>query len=127
TQAENNDLAKQFVDDFESRNGRKPEWSAHIAFLQTMLWARSVENAGTFHPPTVVKQYEKGETFKTGIGEVHWRAADHQLVRPVFIVQGKKPSEMRNSADFYRIVEAVDGDKVMPPADHFGCKLGSYT
>ncbi len=127
TLAEKNDIAKQFVDDFEKRNKRKPEWSAHIAFLQTMLWANALEAAGTFHPPTVVKQYEKGDHIKTGLGEVWWRGADHQLVRPVIVIRGKKPSDMRNKADFYEIVKSVPGDQVMPPADHFGCKLGSYT
>ncbi|MEJ2382259.1 MAG: substrate-binding protein [Gammaproteobacteria bacterium] len=127
TQAEKNDMAKMFVDDFDKRYGRKPGWSAHIAFLQTMLWARAIGAADTFHPPTVVKEYEKGNTIDTGIGEVHWRAHDHQLVRPVFIIRGKKPSDMRNKEDFYDIVEAVPGKDVMPPPDHFGCKLGSYT
>ena len=127
TLAEHNHLAKAFVDDFEKRNGRKPGWSAHCAFLQTMLWARSVESAHTFHPPTVVAEYEKGNTIKTDIGDVHWRAADHQLVRPVYVIRGKKPSAMRNKADFYDIVEAVPGKDVMPPIELFGCKLGSAT
>ena len=124
TLAEKNPMAKEFVDDFEKANGRKPGWSAHIAFLQTMLWARAVEDAHTFHPPTVVGQYEKGNTIATDIGDVHWRAGDHQLVRPVYVIRGKKPSDMRNKADYYDIVEAVPGKDVMPPLKQFGCKLG---
>jgi len=124
TLAEKNPMAKEFVADFEKANGRKPGWSAHIAFLQTMLWARAVEDAHTFHPPTVVGQYEKGNTIATDIGDVHWRAEDHQLVRPVFVIRGKKPSAMRNKEDFYDIVEGVPGKDVMPPIEQFGCKLG---
>lgn len=127
TLAEKNHMAKEFVDDFEKRNGRKPGWSAHIAFLQTMLWARAVESAHTFHPPTVVKEYEKGDKIETDIGPVHWRAGDHQLVRPVYVIRGKKPAEMRNKADFYDVVEGVPGEDVMPPLKEFSCKLGSYT
>ena len=47
-----------------------------------------------------------------------------QLVRPVFVIRGKKPSAMRNKEDFYDIVEAVPGKDVMPPIELFGCKLG---
>jgi hypothetical protein len=89
-----------------------------------MLWAHSVEGAGTFHPPTVVAEYEKGNKIKTDIGDVSWRAADHQLERPVYVIRGKKPSAMRNKEDFYDIVEAVPGKDVMPPVELFGCKLG---
>ncbi|MEJ2686341.1 MAG: ABC transporter substrate-binding protein [Gammaproteobacteria bacterium] len=127
TLAETNPLAKQFVDDFEKRNGRKPGWSAHIAFLQTMLWANAVEGAGTFYPPSVIKEYEKGNHINTDIGEVWWRGDDHQLVRPVFVIRGKKPKAMRSKDDYYDIVESVAGPDVMPPPGHFGCKLGSYT
>ncbi len=127
TLAETNPLAKEFVDDFQKRFNRKPGWSAHVAFLQTMLWADAVESAHTFHPPTVVKQYEKGVHKQTDIGEVWWRAEDHQLVRPVFVTRGKKPAEMRSKDDYYDIVEAVPGPDVMPPTGLFGCKLGSYT
>ncbi|MEJ2360421.1 MAG: ABC transporter substrate-binding protein [Gammaproteobacteria bacterium] len=127
TLANQNKMAKEFVDDFQKRNGRKPGWSAHIAFLQTMLWAREVEDAHTFHPPTVVKQYEKGNTIETDIGPVHWRAGDHQLVRPVYVIRGKKPSAMHSKDDFYDIVEAVPGKDVMPPLKEFSCKLGPYT
>lgn len=127
TLADHNHLAKEFVDDFDKRNGRKPGWSAHIAFLQTMLWARAIESAHTFHPPTVVKEYEKGNKIETDLGKVWWRAEDHQLVRPVFVIRGKKPSDMHSKDDFYDIVESVPGDEVMPPVGLFGCKLGSYT
>lgn len=127
TLAEKNKMAKEFVDDFEKKNGRKPGWSAHIAFLQTMLWARAIESAHTFHPPTVVKEYEKGNTIETDIGPVHWRAGDHQLVRPVYVIRGKKPSAKRSKDDYYDIVEGVPGKDVMPPLSEFSCKLGPYT
>ena len=43
------------------------------------------------------------------VGEVYWRAADHQLVRPVIIVRGKKPSDMKNKEDFWEVLEVVPG------------------
>ena len=68
--------------EFDKAYNYKPEWGAHIAYLQMALYARAVEKAGTFRPVEVIKEYEKGEKIDTTIGEVSWRASDHQLVRP---------------------------------------------
>ena len=43
------------------------------------------------------------------VGEVQWRTADHQLVRPVVIVKGKAPKDMKNKEDFWEVVEVVPG------------------
>lgn len=119
-------MAKKFVEAFEAEYNYKPEWGAHTAYLQTALFAEAVERAGTFHPEMVVKAYEEEKPVDTTIGTVKWRAADHQLVRPVFIVQGKGPGDMKNKEDFYKLVGSTPGEDVMPPTDYFGCKLGEY-
>jgi len=91
------------------------------------LWAEAVENAGTFYPPDVIKSYEAGRKIQSTVGEVYFRKEDHQLVRPVIIVQGKKPSEMKNKEDFWTVLEIVPGAPLMQKPDAFGCKLGDYT
>ena len=120
-------LAKMFVEAFDKKYGYKPEWGANNAYMQFAIWARMVEEAGTFYPPSVIKAYEKGETFESTVGPVHFRAADHQLVRPVIIVRGKKPSEMRNQEDYWEVTEVVPGGPLMQKPDEFGCHLGDYT
>ena len=90
-------LAKMFVEAFDKKYGYKPEWGANNAYMQFAIWARMVEEAGSFYPPDIIKTYEKGETFPSTVGDVHFRAADHQLVRPVIIVRGKAPKDMKNS------------------------------
>ena len=120
-------LAKMFVEAFEKKYGYKPEWGANNAYMQFAIWARMVEEAGSFYPPDVIKTYEKGETFESTVGPVHFRAADHQLVRPVIIVRGKKPSEMRNKEDYWQVTEVVPGAPLMQKPDAFGCQLGDYT
>jgi branched-chain amino acid transport system substrate-binding protein len=119
-------LAKMFVESFHKKYGYRPEWGAENAYMQFAMWARMVSEAGTFYPPDVIKQYEKGETIPSMVGDVHFRAADHQLVRPVVVVRGKKPSEMKNKEDYWEIVEVVPGAPLMQKPDAFGCNLGSY-
>ncbi len=120
-------LAKMFVEAFDKKYGYKPDWSAENGYSQIAIWARMVEEAGSFYPPDVIKTYEKGETFQSLVGDVHFRAADHQLVRPVIIVRGKKPADMKGKEDWWEVTEIVPGEPLMQAPDAFGCKLGDYT
>ncbi len=120
-------LAKMFVEEFDKKYGYKPEWGANNAYMEFAMWARMVEEAGSFYPPDVIKAYEKGETIPTTVGDCHFRAEDHQLVRPVIIVRGKQPKDMKNKEDFWEVLEVVPGEGLMQKPDAFGCNLGDYT
>jgi ABC-type branched-subunit amino acid transport system substrate-binding protein len=120
-------LAKMFVEAFHKKYNYRPEWGAENAYMEFALWAEAVENAGSFYPPDVIKSYEAGRKVNSIVGEVYWRAADHQLVRPVIIVRGKKPSAMRDKEDFWEVMEIVPGAPLMQKPDAFGCNLGDYT
>jgi branched-chain amino acid transport system substrate-binding protein len=120
-------LAKMFVETFDKKNGYRPEWGAESAYMSIAIWARMVSEAGSFYPPDVIKTFEKGETFESMVGPVHFRPEDHQLVRPVVIVQGKHPKEMKNSEDYWEVLEVVPGEPLMQKPDAFGCHLGGYT
>jgi branched-chain amino acid transport system substrate-binding protein len=120
-------LAKMFVEAFDKKYGYKPEWGANNSYMEFALWADAVERAGTFYPPDVIKSYEAGKKTDSTVGEVYFRAADHQLVRPVVIVRGKQPSAMKNKEDFWEVLDVIPGEGLMQAPDAFGCSLGSYT
>jgi branched-chain amino acid transport system substrate-binding protein len=119
-------LAKYFVADFEKAYGYKPRWGASEVYVQMIVWADAVSRAGTFYPVDVIKELESGHKVDTIYGEVWYRAGDHQMVRPVPVVQGKTPAEMKGKEDYYKIVEIVPGDKVMPPLKDTGCTMPGY-
>ncbi len=119
--------SKMFVEAFQKKFNYRPEWSAEQGYVSFAHWARMVEEAGTFYPPDVIKTYEKGETIESLIGPVHYRPQDHQCVRPVVIVRGKKPSDMKDKEDLWEVLEVVAGAPLMQAPDAFGCKLGDYT
>ncbi|MDA3920403.1 MAG: substrate-binding protein [Salinisphaera sp.] len=127
TMAQRNEYAKTFVDAFDKKYGKKPRWTAHIAYLQSMMWADAVTRAGTFYPPEVIKTLESGKRIPSTLGEVYYRAEDHQMVREVPVVRGKSKSEMRSPEDYFEIVGVTPGETVMPPKGTFGCSLGGYT
>lgn len=124
SQAERNPLAKLFVDDFLARYKYRPYWPAHIAYSQMMIWAIAAERARTFHPVEIIKVLESGRPMFTSLGEVYYRAGDHQLIRPVPVMRGKKPSEMKSPDDYYEVVQVVAGKDSVPPLEETGCKMG---
>ena len=103
-------LAKMFVEPFDKKYGYRPEWGAENAYMQLAIWARMVEETGSFYPPDVIRTYEKGETFPSMVGDVHFRPEDHQLVRPVIIVRGKHPRDMKSKEDYWDVLEVVPGE-----------------
>ncbi|MBN9425818.1 MAG: substrate-binding protein [Burkholderiales bacterium] len=120
-------LAKQFVEAFHKKYGYRPEWGAENAYVSFAHWARMVTEAGSFYPPDVIKQFEKGETIPSLLGDVHYRPEDHQCVRPVVLVRGKAKKDMKNDEDFWEVINVVAGEKVIQKPDAFGCKPGDYT
>ncbi|HZL31711.1 MAG TPA: substrate-binding protein [Pseudolabrys sp.] len=120
-------LAKMFNDAFSAKYGYKPEWGAENAYVSFAHWARMVTEANSFYPPDVIKQYEKGETIPSLLGDVHYRPQDHQCVRPVVIVKGKAVKDMKNKEDFWEVLEVLPGAPLMQKPDAFGCNPGDYT
>jgi len=116
-------LAKSFVEDFEKKNNYKPRWGASEVYIQMLVWADAVERAGTFYPIEVIKALEAGHKVNSIYGEVYYRGDDHQMVRPVPVMVGKKPSEMKGPEDFFQVLELVPGEQVLPPIAETGCKM----
>ena len=47
------------------------------------------------------------------VGDVRFRPEDHQLIRPVIIVRGKAPKDMKNGEDYWEVLEVVPGEPLM--------------
>jgi branched-chain amino acid transport system substrate-binding protein len=120
-------IAKEFVAAFEKKYNYKPEWSANSGYMSLAMWADAIERAKTFYPPEVIKAYEAKQHIQSTVGDVWFRPEDHQLVRPVIIVRGKKKADMKNPDDYYEIVEIAPGEPLMQKPDAFGCQLGAYS
>ncbi|AVO48527.1 branched-chain amino acid ABC transporter substrate-binding protein [Melaminivora suipulveris] len=120
-------MAKMYVDAFMKKYGYRPEWGSENGYMSFAHWARMVTDAGTFYPPTVIKQFEKGEKIPSLLGDVHYRPEDHQCIRPIAVVRGKAKKDMKNKEDFWEVVEVAAADQIAMPLSAYNCKLASYT
>ena len=102
-------LAKMFVDAFNKKYGYRPEWGAENAYMQFAIWARMVSEAGTFYPPDVIKQLREGRNLPLHGGRRPFPPRGSSLVRPVVIVRGKQPKDMKNNEDYWEVLEVVPG------------------
>ena len=112
-----NDIAIAFVDSFRERYGQVPSYAAHLAYVQTLQFAAAAERAGTFYPPEVIAQLE-GHTYdNAGLGSAETlRACDHQAVRDVLFVQGRRLTG-GDTDGMFRLIESVSRSEVA-----YGCE-----
>ena len=109
-----------FVAAFEKRFGKKPSYLAADAYLSFILVNEAIQKAKSTDVAAVRTALE-GLKFSTIVGDVEMRAADHQLVRPLVVVQAVKAGEGKGEVAM-RLVEPAA--KVAPPVSP-ECKKGS--
>ncbi len=118
--------SQAFVKAFEEDYGFPPSQAAHVAYCQTLLYANACERAGTFHPPSVIKELEDFKFSGTGTGDTLYRGEDHQCLRDILVVKGKKASESKSKYDLLDIHARVKADDVAYPVNTFKGELGPY-
>jgi ABC-type branched-subunit amino acid transport system substrate-binding protein len=116
-------MSKLFVESFSKKFGIRPRWTAQVAYDQLAMWADACYRAKSLSAPDVIKALEEGHPLELSLGKVYYRAGDHQQVRPVPVLLGKKPADMQGKDDFFSVVEVVPGESVMQPLDQTNCKL----
>ena len=88
------DINAAFVKAFEARFKRKPTYIDADAYLSFELVHQAILKAGTTDV-AAVRAALAGLKTKTIVGDVEMRAADHQLLRPLMVVQATRPEKAR--------------------------------
>lgn len=116
--------SQAFVKSFGAKYGFPPSMAAHTCYVQTLLYANAVEQAGTFYPPEVIKALEGLNFDGMGNGPTEYRAADHQCFKDILVMKGtEKPT---NQFDLLEIVQQVPRSKVTYSPNLFPGELGPY-
>lgn len=118
--------SQAFVTSFEAKYGFPPSQAAHVAYVQTLLYADAVERAGTFYPPEVIRALEDYSFSGVGPGPVEYRGCDHQAFHEILVVEGKAPAARDSEYDLLQIVKEIPREDVGYDCDFFGGDLGPY-
>jgi len=110
----------EFVKAFEARFNHKPAYLAADAYLAFMLVHEAIAKAKSTDVAAVRKAME-GLKFSSFVGEVEMRAADHQMVRPMVVVQAAKAGPGKGEV----VVKSVEAAAKATPAPSGECKMGS--
>jgi len=115
---------KAFAKSFGNEYGFPPSQAAHTCYVQTLLYANAVQNAGTFYPPEVIKALEGFKFDGLGNGPTEYRAGDHQCFKDVLVMRGREKPTTR--FDLLEIVQVVPRAQVEYPVAMGGGELGPY-
>lgn len=108
----------EFVKAFEARFGHKPSYLAADAYLSFTLLHEAIVKAKSTDVPAV-RSALNGLKAETIVGPVEMRAADHQLVRPMVVVQAVKAAPGKGEIAL-RSVEPAARTTLPPSAE---CKM----
>lgn len=110
----------EFVKTFEARFGRKPSYLAADAYLAFTLLHEAIVKAKSTDV-AAVRAALRGLKAETIVGPVEMRAADHQLVRPMVVVQAVRAAPGKGEIAL-RSVEPAARTTLPPSGD---CRMGS--
>ncbi|ELZ61077.1 MULTISPECIES: substrate-binding protein [unclassified Haloferax] len=102
-----NEASQAFVESYQAEYDETPNQSSLHTYESMMVYAAAVEEAGTFHPPTVVRTLEDFE-WSLAWGDSAFRTCDHQVERPWYMVQGVGDDRAEELGIRTEIVETTD-------------------
>lgn len=119
--AYDNEMNRNFVKAYKQRYNKAPSYNAEGAYAAVYAYKAAMEKAGSAEGPKVAKALA-GLSFDSPMGEITFRAGDHQvLVGPTWGKTKGMNEEfgIRSLTD----VHAFDGEAVTPPVAETGCSL----
>ena len=110
----------EFVKAFEARFNRKPSYLSADAYLSFVLLHEAILKAKSTEVAAVRAALNGLKLSDTIVGDIEMRAADHQLVRPMVVVQAVKAAPGKGEIAL-RLVEPAARTTLPPSAE---CKMG---
>lgn len=117
-----NDQTRAWAKRFMARNQNTVPTMGHaLAYVATTHYLKAVKEAGTTDPAAVAKTM-RSLPITGGMIANPKIQANGRVTMDMLLVEVKKPSESKNPADLYRIVDTIAAEKLFTPAERSGCK-----
>lgn len=102
-----NEASQMFVEAYQDEYDEVPNQSSLHTYESTLVYAAAVEEAETFHPPTVVRTLEEF-SWEQAWGPSQFRECDHQVERPWYLVRGVGNDRAEELGIRTEVVEQTD-------------------
>jgi branched-chain amino acid transport system substrate-binding protein len=117
------DETRAFSKRFSPRNGGKPPAETHaVNYSGATQYLKSVKAAGTKDPDAVLKAMHElpVDDFVSVKGYVR---KDGRLIRPTFLLQVKKPEDVKATWDCLEVKGVIPGEQAFRPLSESACPL----
>lgn len=113
---------RAFSERFIKKVGRMPGMAQAGVYSSTMHYLKAVKALGSKDPLKVMEEMRKTpiNDFMTTNGTLR---IDGRVLRDMYLLEVKKPTESKYHWDYVRVVEKVPGDKAFRPLSEGGCPL----
>lgn len=118
-----NDETRAFAKRFAERHGGKPPtmFQAGI-YSAAMHYLKAIKSAGTDEAKAVIAEMKKTPVndFMTKNGSIR---EDGRMMRDMYLLQAKKPSESKSEWDLMKVVATIPADQAFRPLSESECPL----
>jgi branched-chain amino acid transport system substrate-binding protein len=117
-----NDETRAFGRRFFERMKKMPSMVQTGVYSATLQYLTAVKAAGTDEPGAVVATMKKTK-FNDVFHKNAWLREDGRVVRDMYLMQVKKPSESKYPWDYYTVKATVPGEEAYQPLSQSRCPL----
>jgi branched-chain amino acid transport system substrate-binding protein len=117
-----NDESRKFGERFFKRTGRMPNMIQAGTYSAVLQYLKAIKKVGTDDTDAVSKALHEmpvNDVFAKN-GKVE---ANGRMVYDMYLMEVKKPSEMKGDWDYYKVLATVPGDKAFIKPSESGCPL----
>jgi len=117
-----NDESRKFGERFHDRTGRMPNMIQAGTYSAVLQYLKAVKEVGTDETEAVSKALHElpvNDVFAHN-GKV---GANGRMIYDMYLMEVKKPSEMKGDWDYYNVLATVPGDKAFIKPSESGCAL----
>jgi branched-chain amino acid transport system substrate-binding protein len=117
-----NDEARAFAKRFAAKHGKPPTMFQAGIYSAASHYLKAVNAAGTDEAAAVMSQMKQMpiDDFMTKHGRIR---EDGRVMRDMYLLQAKKPSESKGEWDLMNVVATIPADQAFRPLEEGGCPL----
>jgi branched-chain amino acid transport system substrate-binding protein len=116
------DKTREFSKRYAAKMGKPPSMMQAGVYSSTLNYIKSVQAVNGKDPAAVVRDLQ-GRTFNDAFARNGKLRADNLMVHDMYLVEVKKPAEITEPSDVFRILTTVEGKDAFPPLSASACPM----